>query len=49
MCVCVCVCVCLKESERVEEGQKGGRERIPSTVSRDPDAGLDPRNHKIMT
>ena len=34
------------------EGQRGGRERIPSrlrAVSTEPKVGLDPANHEVMT
>ena len=39
------------EKERARAGE-GQRERVPSrlhTVSAEPDAGLDPTNHGIMT
>ena len=44
-----------REREREEEGQRERereRERIPSSlhvVSREPDSGLEPMNHEIMT
>ena len=44
-----------REREREHEQRSGtarGRERIPSrlcAVSSEPDAGLDPSNHEIMT
>ena len=42
-----------RESEQAGEGQREGeRERIssrPHAVSTEPDMGLDPMNHEIMT
>ena len=47
------VCVCVREREREQErGREKGRVGIPSSlhaVSKEPDLGLDPTDHEILT
>ena len=38
-----------REQERTGEGQREGRQRIPSTTSAEPHTGLELTNHEIVT